>query len=32
MELFDAQPTPGGLDKIDSDPMNKWLDEASGAA
>jgi 8-oxo-dGTP pyrophosphatase MutT (NUDIX family) len=27
MELFDAAPTAGGLEKIDRDASNKWLDE-----
>jgi 8-oxo-dGTP pyrophosphatase MutT (NUDIX family) len=27
MELFSAHPTPGGLETIDHNPMNKWLDE-----
>ncbi len=27
MELFNAHPTPGGLETIARNPMNKWLDE-----
>ena len=27
MELFDAHPTRGSMEKIARDPMNKWLDE-----
>jgi hypothetical protein len=28
MELFEANPNPGGLEKINRNPSNKWLDEA----
>jgi 8-oxo-dGTP pyrophosphatase MutT (NUDIX family) len=27
IEMFNAQPTPRGLEKIANNPMNKWLDE-----
>ncbi len=27
MELFDAHPTPGSMETIARNPMNKWLDE-----
>jgi hypothetical protein len=27
MELFNAEPTPGKIEMIARNPMNKWLDE-----